>query len=269
MRDKNERGARGSVQLEHDLDHRLARFRVKVASRLVGEQNLRPVNKRPCQGNALLLAAGLAIGGLAYYRSAAMLTRAAEDLFDRVARETAHEVQRIVTPGEALIEVLAHTRIGTAGSLAERLDTLALLREGFAVSPHISAIYAGYANGDFFLMRRLPDAAAARRQDTEPGYGAKIASIAMRTWIYVSPNDRSTKLGYLRAGAVVDRAEVSAGTTNCGTSPCSKCGPSRWAAASWPFGETVITSGAPACQCQTSAASVTRCHSEVSPASSI
>ena len=49
----------------------------------------------------------------------------------------------------------------------------------------------------------------------EPGHGAKIASIAMRTWIYVAPDDRSTKLGYLRAGAIVDRAEEQAGTTNC------------------------------------------------------
>ena len=48
-----------------------------------------------------------------------------------------------------------------------------------------------------------------------PGRGARIASIAMRTWIYVAPDDRSTKLGYLRAGAVVDRAERSAGTEGC------------------------------------------------------
>ncbi|AKT40653.1 L,D-transpeptidase [Chondromyces crocatus] len=53
------------------------------------------------------------------------------------------------------------------------------------------------------------------RDATLPGQGAKIASIAMRTWIYVAPDDRSTKLGYLRAGAVVDRAELSAGTTGC------------------------------------------------------
>ena len=53
------------------------------------------------------------------------------------------------------------------------------------------------------------------KQSTEPGYGAKIASIAMRTWVYVAPHDRATKLGYLRAGAVVDRAEVSAGTEGC------------------------------------------------------
>ncbi|MGK4005363.1 L,D-transpeptidase [Sorangium sp. So ce1036] len=56
---------------------------------------------------------------------------------------------------------------------------------------------------------------AVSREATLPGQGAKIASIAMRTWIYVAPDDRSTKLGYLRAGAVVDRAEVSAGTQGC------------------------------------------------------
>jgi hypothetical protein len=57
--------------------------------------------------------------------------------------------------------------------------------------------------------------AGASKDASEPGHGAKIASIAMRTWIYVAPNDRSTKLGYLRAGAVIDRAEAPAGTDGC------------------------------------------------------
>lgn len=60
-----------------------------------------------------------------------------------------------------------------------------------------------------------PAADRPSREATLPGYGAKIASIAMRTWIYVAPRDRSTKLGYLRAGAIVDRAETSAGTDGC------------------------------------------------------
>jgi hypothetical protein len=71
---------------------------------------------------------------------------------------------------------------------------------------------------------RPPDAAATAapaprngpaREALEPGHGARIASIAMHTWIYVSPSDRSTKLGYFRAGAVVDRGEVSAGAEGC------------------------------------------------------
>ncbi|HEY4122425.1 MAG TPA: L,D-transpeptidase, partial [Byssovorax sp.] len=55
----------------------------------------------------------------------------------------------------------------------------------------------------------------APREELEPGHGAKIASIAMRTWIYVAPREHSTKLGYLRAGAVVDRGDAPAGTDGC------------------------------------------------------
>jgi hypothetical protein len=60
-----------------------------------------------------------------------------------------------------------------------------------------------------------PVAAGPSKEALEPGHGARVASIAMHTWIYVSPSDRATKLGYLRAGAVVDRAEAPAGTEGC------------------------------------------------------
>jgi len=124
--------------------------------------------------SVLLLAAGLSIGGLAYQRSVTMLTQLAADLFDRIAHETTEDVQSVVTPAEALIDLLAQTRIATARTLAERLDTLALMREGFAASPHISAIYAGYATGDFFLMRPVPDAAEARAKLGAPARAAYL-----------------------------------------------------------------------------------------------
>ena len=49
----------------------------------------------------------------------------------------------------------------------------------------------------------------------EPGSGAKLASIAMRTWIYDAASEHGRKLGYLRAGAVIDRAIDSAGNDGC------------------------------------------------------
>jgi hypothetical protein len=49
----------------------------------------------------------------------------------------------------------------------------------------------------------------------EPTPGHRIASIAMRTWVYVSPRERSTKLGYLRAGAVIDRSVEPVGFDGC------------------------------------------------------
>lgn len=43
----------------------------------------------------------------------------------------------------------------------------------------------------------------------------KIGSIAMRSWIYLQPDPESTKLGYLRAGTVVNRSKESRGNKGC------------------------------------------------------
>jgi HD-GYP domain-containing protein (c-di-GMP phosphodiesterase class II)/HAMP domain-containing protein len=129
---------------------------------------------------ALLLAAGFVIGGLAYIRTSAILTHAAAELFDRVAQETTHEVRQIVAPSEALIDMLVHTRLATAGSLAERLDGLALLREALGSSPYLSALYVGYANGDFFLFRRVPDDPERRRQLGAPDHAVYLVQSVER-----------------------------------------------------------------------------------------
>jgi hypothetical protein len=57
--------------------------------------------------------------------------------------------------------------------------------------------------------------AAVDEAAREPGRGARIASIAMRTWVYLEPDDRSTKVGYLRAGAVVERGEAPTPGIGC------------------------------------------------------
>ena len=41
----------------------------------------------------------------------------------------------------------------------------------------------------------------------------KLAAIATQTWVYSGPNDETAKLGYLRAGAVIDRGEKPVTTT--------------------------------------------------------
>ena len=176
---------------------------------------------------ALLLVAGVAIGGLAYTRSVAMLTRAADDLFGRVAHETTLEVRQIVTPGEALIDVLAQTRLVAADTLAERLDTLQLLREALDVSPYLSALYAGYASGDFFLLRRVPEAPERRQelgapkdavylvQSVERGAGtflwfdaslARLATVSRPDYAKYDPRERSW---YRAAIAVAEQVKIS------------------------------------------------------------
>jgi len=51
--------------------------------------------------------------------------------------------------------------------------------------------------------------------DELPAEEHQIASIAMRTWVYQQPDPDAQKLGYLRAGAVVQRAKLSAGRQGC------------------------------------------------------
>ena len=41
----------------------------------------------------------------------------------------------------------------------------------------------------------------------------KLAAIATQSWVYAGPNDETAKLGYLRAGAIVDRGERPVATT--------------------------------------------------------
>ncbi|EYF02941.1 L,D-transpeptidase [Chondromyces apiculatus] len=48
-----------------------------------------------------------------------------------------------------------------------------------------------------------------------PGQGDQLASIAMRTFVHAEPRRRSARLGYLRAGTVVERAAAPAGTDGC------------------------------------------------------
>ena len=99
------------------------------------------------------------IGGLAYRYSHNMLELAANDTIARIGRETAGELNRLVVPGEFAVRLLAREPVASAISLAERMRHLPYLREVLNGFPAIASLYIAYGNGDFFLFRRLADAA--------------------------------------------------------------------------------------------------------------
>ncbi len=49
----------------------------------------------------------------------------------------------------------------------------------------------------------------------DPAGPPVLASVARETWVFAEPSRKSRRVGYLRAGAVVDRAEEPAGTVGC------------------------------------------------------
>jgi len=110
--------------------------------------------------SALLLAAGATIAWLGYASSRDIALAAADETFGHVGREAQSSLRESLQPIGRLAEVLALQPIVRAGSLAARLEALPVLRVGLDVSAPVDAIYVGYDDGAFFLLRPLRDEAA-------------------------------------------------------------------------------------------------------------
>jgi len=103
----------------------------------------------------LILIVGGIIGGLGYTISRDILESTESELNSRITRETISEFSRLVSPAEMASRLLSFNGITQANSLAARLKHLELMREALNTSVALTSIYVGYANGDFFLLRRL------------------------------------------------------------------------------------------------------------------
>ena len=103
----------------------------------------------------LVLMVGGAIGWLGYDVSRQILDDTADDLELRIEDDLQTAFVANVQPAELATRVLSVTSLAEARSLEARLDRLPLLHELMRDSPAVTSLYVGYANGDFFMMRRL------------------------------------------------------------------------------------------------------------------
>ncbi|PRB83791.1 HD domain-containing phosphohydrolase [Pseudomonas sp. MYb185] len=86
--------------------------------------------------------------------STAMVS-AADDSARQLAALLNERARRLIVPAENVIHVLAHDRIGAAGTLQERRLQLPVLAQTLRSNPMLSAVYIGYDNGEFLLLRPL------------------------------------------------------------------------------------------------------------------
>ena len=103
-----------------------------------------------------LLVGGL-IGGLGYYISAGMLQTAAHEQWKRIGPSVQQELHNTLEPAEMAVEFLRLHRITWATTIQERLNGLNALSQVFKGAKAVSAVYAAYPNGDFFLLRQLDE----------------------------------------------------------------------------------------------------------------
>ena len=85
-----------------------------------------------------------------------MLLTASRTLFNQIGAQTAERLDNLYRNAGMAADLLASEPLLQAATLPERLQSVPYLQRLLRDQPAITAAYAGYANGDFFLLRPLP-----------------------------------------------------------------------------------------------------------------
>jgi HD-GYP domain-containing protein (c-di-GMP phosphodiesterase class II) len=102
----------------------------------------------------LILATGGLIAWLSYAQGRDITLSATRDAFTHIGRETHSRLRESVEPASRFTDLLALQRVTSARTTATRVETLSYLRHAFEKST-VTAVYVGYADGGFFLLRPL------------------------------------------------------------------------------------------------------------------
>lgn len=127
--------------------------------------------------STLTLGAVLAYQG---YRSIEhTLLAASADTSRQLARTINERAQRLINPVLSSIRLLAHDSLAEAVTLQQRLDRLPLLAASLDANSMLSAVYVGYANGEFVLLRSLRDEADNQSVHAPAGAAYLLQSISL------------------------------------------------------------------------------------------
>lgn len=106
----------------------------------------------------LVFLAGTVIGWSNYFQAQNMMYSAAEDVFERMQRESIGALERLRAPAEAVVDWVSTAPVTDADTLEVRLQSLQAMVKVLDKQASLAAIFVGYFNGDFFLVRALRDA---------------------------------------------------------------------------------------------------------------
>jgi HD-GYP domain-containing protein (c-di-GMP phosphodiesterase class II) len=122
--------------------------------------------------SVLIIGVGGVIGWHNYIQNRALIISASQELVQAIGGKTVAGLEAIYQPAELLIDLLAHQRLRQANNLADRMESIVYIADALQHSPSLSAIYVGYSNGDFFLLRPLRDNATVRAEFRAPADAA-------------------------------------------------------------------------------------------------
>ena len=123
----------------------------------------------------LVVAVGGVITWYNHVEDRKLIVSASQELIQAIGGRAASALASIGKPVELALDLLARERLGGAASLGERMDSVPMLADALERNPSLSALYVGYGNGDFFLLRPLRDNAMLRDRFNAPAQAAYVA----------------------------------------------------------------------------------------------
>lgn len=103
----------------------------------------------------LILLCGGSLLSIGYLTSRDLINSMADDLSERISRETMGELQKILRPVDTVVNVLALDELAQARTLERRMARLPLVQNLLDRHPVLASVYVGYADGDFFMVRHI------------------------------------------------------------------------------------------------------------------
>lgn len=108
------------------------------------------------------------------------LLEAARQNFNDIGALINEKSRRILGPAEATLRQLSFDPLSSASRLDARFERLVVLADILDHNPLLAAIYAGYPNGEFFLLRRLNTPELRQLFDAPAQSGWLVQSITRR-----------------------------------------------------------------------------------------
>ncbi|TDF81047.1 HD domain-containing phosphohydrolase [Pseudomonas sp. H9] len=125
----------------------------------------------------------LVLGGVLAYKSylgmQQALVSASADTAQQLSRTINERARRLLDPALSSIQLLAYDPLSKASNLPQRLDRLPLLVASLNANKMLSAVYAGYPNGEFLLVRVLRDDSVKQRLHAPPEATYLVQSISL------------------------------------------------------------------------------------------
>ena len=119
----------------------------------------------------------ITIGLLAFNATDQILRASGQEKVDHIALQTTAHLRNLVASPELSVKLLSNSTITEATTLRERMKYLALFRGALVDNNQVAAIYVGYANGDFFLLRPINSEIERSKYNAPPETQFMIQSI--------------------------------------------------------------------------------------------